>query len=230
MKKFFLILLTINLIFMFSACTVRDNNDDLIDDDDNIIGDETIPEATPNDTINNGTNGNGMTNGNGNGMTNGNGATNNNDDNYITSLGRIDEELRTSLGDLDNEDYDANDPDYLTNMRGGYNKRATAYRRALDELDALNYRGNNTDYHNAVRGYYQGGYDLYNNLYSQYGNFTTIDDESAYRNEVGDEGFRINRDIETTYNDALRSLRINGTNNGNNGNGYTGNNGSLGND
>ena len=209
MKKLYKLLAALSLVAVLTACAGYDDMDDDNDENGNTTNgtdnnngtgneaDEPIPGALPN---------NGTGNNTGNNTNNQIGSADNTA--YVRSLGDIDRTLRTSIGDMDKQVYDVNDPEYLKNTRAGYSSRAAAYRRALDDLNKLNYTGTDRSYHNAVRNYYQGGYDLYNGLYDKYGTFNTLDDESAYRQSIGDNGYRIGTSLQSAYDDALRGMKI----------------------
>lgn len=202
MKRILTLLLILNFIFIFNGCARRDINDtnDMLDNDinDDFL-DDNIPEANPNFTGYN----NDYITGNGNGIPN-----NYNDDSYTTSLQRIDDDLRAALGNVDNMRYDVNDDDYLVRSRGSYTARANAYKTALNAANRLNYSTNNRDYHDTIVSYYQTGYDKFNDLSTRYGGFTNMDDETTFRNEVGETYFDVDNNVRRGYEDALRSLNI----------------------
>lgn len=224
MKKLFTLFLIASLVFVFNGCARNTDIEDTPSPQSPIYGDENgnINEGygNYNGIDRNGTNTNGIgTNGTGaNGTgTNGTGRNGTNtttgisgSGTYLNSLRDVDGTLRSTVRDMDSQTIDTNDKDYLSKSAASYRSRAAAYQTALNSVRGMNVDAANRSYNDSIVSYYQNGYDTYNNLANKYGTFKTTDDEQAYRSGLGRSAYDIKTDVRTGYENALRSMGING--------------------
>lgn len=193
-KIFLMITLCVIMVLTYGCRNVEVPEDDYMDNDIDVI-DEDVPLGNTTTRV-------------GNATTRIGGTTSLMGDDYQTSLSEIDRRLYNSLNDMDDTEFDENDDNYIMNKRAYYQRTANAYKRALDDIGTINYTGDNSEYHDTVIGYYQNGYDTYNNLYTEYDTFETIDDEKTYINEVGTTPFDLRTDVRDAYDNVLNNLRI----------------------